>query len=151
MANPLNRETSTRIFRIWKFLPKIHLTLFQHRETIKRFTKERSKIQLGRRATKSLRRIEKMIHWRTSFDHAWPYETIPNQMRRFKVRIRSSPDAIRLKWRPTSLCIYFKDIFTNWKELRNIRSRTLSNYSSSGRMATLHSRIPTHYRSEERV
>src|SRR5271155_2757108 len=53
----------------------------------------------------------------------------------------SGPDPIRLQWRSTPMCIYFKDVFPNGTELQNIRSRTTRNNSSIGRMVTLCSRI----------
>ena len=52
-----------------------------------------------------LRRIKETLHRRTSPHYARSHQTIPNRMRRFKIRIRSSPHSTRCKWGQTPLCL----------------------------------------------
>ena len=84
------------------------------------------------------------VHRRTGPRHAWPYETLSDRMWCFKICFWSSTHPTGLKWRPTPLCLHFKNILAHWKKLQNLRSRIVSDHLSTGRMATLHSRVPTH-------
>ena len=84
------------------------------------------------------------IHWRTSPCNAWPHETLLDQVRCLKIRFRGGTYPAGLKQRQTPMCIYLEDILSNWEKLRNLWSGVISNHSSTRRVETLHSRVPTH-------
>ena len=145
MANPNHSKTNTSFSRIWKLLPTVHSEILGRRSTAKWLVEERQNFWMDRGMSTIFWWTKEKIHRGTSPNYAGPLTTLPNWSWCLKIRVRSGPYPNWSKWRPTPCSVHFENIFTNRKKLWNLRPRTPGDHPSTGRMETLHPRIPPHH------
>ena len=147
LADPLYSETSLIVFRIWKFLSEIHLSLLRHCQTPKWLDKKGQEIWMDKRMPNIIWHPQTMFHWRTHTLDARSLKTIPDRIWCIKSCYRSCSHSSWPKWKSTPGGLPISDLYQHWTLIWNTQLRTLGNYLSTQRMETLHSRIWTHNRS----
>ena len=117
METTHQRQRNPRIHGILQLLSTIHRRIQQNSQTTIRQDKERKHLGIGRKRTRSIRRITKKIVFSPCVDTFQTRKAPSDRNRPMEVRLFRNPFSTRRRWQMETHCLSIEDNGTSGMQL----------------------------------